>query len=510
MRLLRARLFVVASWLALAVLSAQAPARVFVVVFDEEHLSTGNLKRLQSAATDLFTRELQPGDLGGVVVDGQLSGNRLLSDREELLRAVGRAHPRMATASDLEASAALPGGAKPSERLTEIEGLDVARAATERKLSVLDTLFGNLARVNGAKAVVVMSEGFGGDASSTRVRDLIAAAAKAGVRVHVLDEAGSDRDAASGMARGTGGSVTRRAAAFAPAIAAIGTTAVAVPAASSAAVGASDAVAPPAIATASAISTAPVAPAPTELAAGVVVAAPSTDPNVLRVRPLTDTNVMDLAGGDWSDAGTRAGWDAYQRGDLESARTALAPIAARPAAPSWVRYVFGQADYALGNFREAVDAWERVRTRQPQYEPVYLDLADGYMKLGEHRKSVDVLRAARQRWPKDPDLFNALGVIQAGGGDLDGAIKTLRQGIVAVPGDAMMHLNLAKALEMIYMKKRRESQLLGWRMGKAEGDLYQDALKEYRTYLATNGPYAELAREGLDRLGGAAPNLRPR
>ena len=144
----------VASLLALAVLSAQVPARVFVVVFDEEHLSAGNLKRLQSAATDLFTQQFRPGDLGGVIVDGQLAGNRLLSDREELLRAVGRAHPRVATASDLEASAALPGGARPSERLTEIEGLDVARAATERKLSIVETLFGNLARVDGSKAVL--------------------------------------------------------------------------------------------------------------------------------------------------------------------------------------------------------------------------------------------------------------------------------------------------------------------------------------------------------------------
>jgi tetratricopeptide (TPR) repeat protein len=507
----RARLSLVASLLALSVVSAQAPARVFVVVFDEEHLSSGSLKRLQAAATDLFTREFRPGDLGGVVVDGQLAGNRLLSDRDELLRAVGRAHPRVATASDLEASAALPGGARPSERLTEIEGLDVARAANERKLSILDTLFGNLARVTGAKAVLVMSEGFGGDASSPRVRDLIGAASKAGVQVHVLDESGNDRDAASGLARGTGGSVTRRAAAFAPAIASLGT--MTVPVATPAGDAASGATPAGAAAGTVATATGDHAAAPSAAPAitpGVVVAAPSADSGVLRVRPLTESNVMDLAGGDWSEAGARAGWEAYQRGDLESARTALAPIALRSTAPSWVRYVLGEADYALGNFREAADAWERVRARQPQFAPVYLDLADTYVKLNERRKALDVLRAARLRWPKDADVFNALSVTQAGGGDLDAAVKTLREGIVAVPGDAMMHLNLAKALEMIYMKKRSNSKLLGWRMGKADGELYQDAMKEYRTYLATNGPYADLAREGLDRLGAAAPNLRPR
>jgi len=78
--------------------------RVFVVVFDDASLSAGGLRRLQAAASVLFTNEFHPGDLGGVVVDGNLIGSRLLSDRDELLRAVARAHPRIATASDLESS----------------------------------------------------------------------------------------------------------------------------------------------------------------------------------------------------------------------------------------------------------------------------------------------------------------------------------------------------------------------------------------------------------------------
>jgi tetratricopeptide (TPR) repeat protein len=314
-----------------------------------------------------------------------------------------------------------------------------------------------------------------------------------------------------GLARSTGGGATHKASEFAPAIAAIGKSTVVAPVAATASadavsVSSGSSAAPSGSAIPSSGDTAAAPP----ITNGVVVAAPSIEPGVLHVRPLTDAGLMTLAGGDWSDAGARAGWEAYQRGDLESARTALAPIALRATAPSWVRYVLGQADYALGNFREATDAWERVRGRQPQFEPVYFDLADSYVKLNDRRKALDVLRTARQRWPKDADVFNALGVTQAGGGDLNGATKTLREGIVALPADAMMHLNLAKVLEMIYMKKRRESQLLGWRMGKAEGDLYQDALTEYRSYLASRGPYADLAREGLDRLEAARPNIRPR
>jgi tetratricopeptide (TPR) repeat protein len=243
---------------------------------------------------------------------------------------------------------------------------------------------------------------------------------------------------------------------------------------------------------------------------GSVVAAPSTDPGVLRVRPLTEAGLLTLAGGDWSEAGARAGWEAYQRGDLESARTALAPIAARSTSPSWVRYVLGQADYALGKFHEAAEAWERVRARQPQFQPVYLDLADDYVKLNERGKSLEVLRAGRQRWPNDADVLNALGVIEAGGGKLDDAIKVFRDAIAVAPSETITYLNLAKALEMVYMRKRRNSELSGWMMGEAEGHLYQDALATYRQYLATNGPYGDLAREGIARLENAAPKLRRR
>ncbi len=272
------------------------------------------------------------------MVDGQLVGGRLLSERADLLKQVERAHPRVATASDLESSAAAPGGVKQSDRLAEIDTLEVQRAEIDRKLSILETLVGNLARVDGSKAVVLMSDGFGGDAAAPRVRALIASAERAGVRFHVLDESGTDRDAASGLARGTAGIVARRANAFASSINRIGqdtvATAAPAPVSSDAAptVGRSSAFADAAPGT-TAGETAP--PAPT-MASGVVVAAPASEPNLLHVRPLAESHVMDLAGGDWSDAAARAGWEAYQRGELEAARAALAPIAARPVAPSWV------------------------------------------------------------------------------------------------------------------------------------------------------------------------------
>ena len=507
--------------LALVAVGAQAPSRVFVVVFDDQHLSAAGLKRLQTAATNLFSNELQPGDLGGVVVDGHLVGDRLYSDRGELQLAVGRAHPRLAAASDLAASSAAPGGIEQSARLAEIEALDVARVALDSKLSVVEALIANLARLSGNKAVLLASESFGGDATASRVLSIAETAKRANVRFHVFDESGSDRDAASGLARLTGGVIAHKSGEFGPALDRIARSAPAhavSPAATVAASTSASAVASTSSPTPEAATLRPDS-APdagssvsetATITAGTVVPAPATDPGLLRVRPLVETHVNDLARGDWSDANARAGWEAYQRGDLESARASLAPIAAGPLAPSWIEYLLGQANYGLGQFKDAEVAWERVRKRQPGFEPVYFDLADNYVKLNERKKAVDVLREGRRRWPKDVDILNDLGVTQAAGGGLDDAIKVFGDAIALAPKETISYFNFAKAHEMRYFQKRQHLEMMGWATGAAEERDRQNALATYQRYLDLGGAYGDLAREGIARLNATGPLRRRR
>src|SRR4051812_31028086 len=54
--------------------------RVFVVVFDDAHLTPAAFKRTQAAALTLFEKQLRDGDIGGVVANGRVANGRLTSD----------------------------------------------------------------------------------------------------------------------------------------------------------------------------------------------------------------------------------------------------------------------------------------------------------------------------------------------------------------------------------------------------------------------------------------------
>src|SRR5579872_6067588 len=78
--------------------------RAFVALFDNDHLSPGGFKRVQAAALDLFAKEFRAGDVGGVIVNGEMANKRLTSDREELIAAVRSAKPdskKMSQLADL-------------------------------------------------------------------------------------------------------------------------------------------------------------------------------------------------------------------------------------------------------------------------------------------------------------------------------------------------------------------------------------------------------------------------
>ena len=578
--------------------------RTFVVVFDSDHMTPGGFKRTQQAALSLFEKPFVNGvDFGGVISDRRMVNNRLTSDREELVKAVKSARPSAKKNSRLLEEREFPRMSEieavrirtrndqmmrsvvirraldedPNARVDFVEAaVDVkatdlstqAQAASNQAVQVLLALMNGLARLEGRKTVLLMSEGFLAEESWPLVREAVDAAAQSNTRLYTLDARGLNRglgfvmdmtpadsdarlldqmdfgaDAMNSLAVDTGGFVVRNVNDFGRAVARIvddssnyyvlgyrPTTAqdgkfhkiavkvkrsgtavrarrgyVAVRRAdvtttrdARATPQAAEDVERDAVPSSSGPPSPPESPSASEdkivegRTTGVV---PATG---YRVRPDSGKHVEMLLKDRKSDEAAHAGWDAYQRGDVATARTSLTVAAASPSAEPWVHYALGMADYAMREYRDAAGEWEKVRQAAPEFEPVYFDLVDSYLQLKEHDQASKVLRTARERWPHDPEVFNAFGVVQTNRGALDDAVKAFQEAIAAAPGESTSYFNLGRALEMRYYRSRRYvQQLRSWVSNEHDRT---NAIESYRKYLEFGGPFANAAQEGLTRL----------
>jgi VWFA-related protein len=604
-----------------AVQFPRAP-RLFIVVFDDDHLSPGGFKRVQAAALSLFEKQFQKGDVGGVVANGKMANNRLTSDREELLKAVRAAKPsgrtlfRLAEERDwprmslaeavrirvdndqqlLRAVAIRACNDEPdacqrddaTSTVLEKSARMAAEAATQTNatLRTLAVLMNGLARFEGRKSILLLTEGFVAEESWPLVKEAVGLAARGHATIYTLDARGLDStnmeshlmgsdpgaldregrllnqfdmgsDSVNSLAVDTGGFVVRNTNIFDQAVARIADDAshyyvlgyrpvkapdgkfrkisvkverpglsvrarrgyVAatepVPTMTEAAKAEADAAGPaspapaaaPVRAAPSASPAAPAAPVPAAPAAGTVVPnAGGAGGSAWHLRPNASEHVEKLAT-NAPDPDADKGWSAYQRGDLEAARTSLAAAAARPTARPWVRYALGQSEYALGHYDRAVVEWEAVRKNVPEFQPVYFDLVDGYIQLHDPDKATKVLHAARDRWPKDAEVYEALGVVQTTRGALDDAIDSFQKAIAVAPEDPIGYFNLAKALELRYVRTRRFIERT--RTWMASSTDRENAIANYKKYLAMGGgPFANSARDGLTRLNWEADKVK--
>lgn len=249
------------------------------------------------------------------------------------------------------------------------------------------------------------------------------------------------------------------------------------------------------------LSAAPPATPPAAVTTGTVTGAANEAPTTtVRIRPEAEARIRELAAGDTSSAAKLAekGWSAYQRGDVEAAIGPLTEAASQPDVRPWVLYALGFSQAALGRPKEAIASWERVRAAAPDFEPVYIDLAATHVSLADLTQALAVLREAEERWPKDPEIHNAIGVIHFRRGVLDEAIGAFEKAATAAPQDALAHLNLGRAYELRFSRSRRfVTSQRRWVVD--EGDR-QKAAEHYQAYLKIGGPFEAAAREGLSRL----------
>jgi VWFA-related protein len=206
-----------------------APGRVFVLVFDQEHMQEAAFKRLRDAAIAFLTNDFKPGDVGGVVVGNTIAGSRLTSDREALLAAIRDAKPNFSKASrrlellewprfNSEGEAVRIASANDGAVLAQLvrracdddptacKNYDPAplirskaqgivselRPSAARTLRTLQALASGIARLPGRKTVILMTDGFFLEESSGDLRQIVGTAARSNVRIYSLDARGLD------------------------------------------------------------------------------------------------------------------------------------------------------------------------------------------------------------------------------------------------------------------------------------------------------------------------------
>ena len=192
------------------------------------------------------------------------------------------------------------------------------------------------------------------------------------------------------------------------------------------------------------------------------------------------------------------GWQAYEKGDVETAAKHLGDAAKAADARPWVVYVLGLSQFALRQYDSASDSWERVRRSAPDFEPIYFSLADAYSLRRDEGTAIKVLREAERRWPDDAEVSNAIGVIQVRRGALDAAIESFERATKVAPSDALGYFNLARAHQMRLLKSQRyDPQMQKWIGGDEDR---RRAIANFTKYLELGGPYEKQAKEALASL----------
>ena len=600
--------------------------RVFVFLLDMNHLSAAGFTRSRDAIAGFLKDGMTPADLVGVVVGDKMLGNRIGSDKDALLKGLSdvkspnqsryaemRAFPRII--DEVEAAKI----AMSDERITNNA---VARACREQPgdcsgaggdesvrqqiegkarhisgetmrdtsltLKALESLATGLARLPGAKQVIVFSDGFYTDDTADWLKQVVGLAGRKGVHFSTFDARGIGKDVRSqnflnaapvtssgdlssldtdanadvltSLALDTGGdrvfnynnfrepldklareTSTYYVIGYRPSRAFDGSYRrlevkvlrpdvmvrarrgyVAVhesggPSAAGAVAPAGSAApptAPPMASDAEAARSLPVSLPKTALivAAGRsgIGAQPSKDEPGPRGRPDSVDLVSTLAnsrmptGTTAADAANRLaldGWQLYAKGRVEEARDQLAKAAAQAPAIPWIQYALGQAEFTLQHFQAAIAAFERVRRDLADYKPVYFDLADSYLQLGQQADALTVLRDAERRWPNDSETHNAAGCVLIRRLAYEDAASAFERAIAAAPDDGLAYFNLARAYHLIFLRVIRSSSANTTALSMVAERNRERTIDAYKKYLAIGGPFDQVAREALAILG---------
>jgi VWFA-related protein len=205
--------------------------RVFVMLFDEAHLSNDSLMRVKKGAEGFIRDMIHEGDAGGVFLNGGMYRGRLTVDKGELLAGVRAVQPTFENRqailapfvewpripSEVDAARIADGAREVTDRLgvkacqedpgsCQSEGglgnvenliqqkarlyVRQARMMTQRTIQNIESVAKGLAKLPGRKTVVFMTEGFFVEDSRSALELASAQAARSGITIYSIDGRG--------------------------------------------------------------------------------------------------------------------------------------------------------------------------------------------------------------------------------------------------------------------------------------------------------------------------------
>jgi arylsulfatase A-like enzyme/tetratricopeptide (TPR) repeat protein len=188
----------------------------------------------------------------------------------------------------------------------------------------------------------------------------------------------------------------------------------------------------------------------------VGVAAPRLDPETLRklasLGYVTGTGGAAVNSIDPKDTiaefqaytrGVRSAFEAYDRGDLQTAISLFQSTVSSGRADFDVHYYLGCAYARLGRFQEAVGPLREAIRKMPAYTPSYLDLAKAYVALNRYNDAAAVLNDGLARDPDNFQLHSHLGYVARIRRDLDLARQHYERASALEPADFDVRMNLS-------------------------------------------------------------------
>jgi len=169
--------------------------------------------------------------------------------------------------------------------------------------------------------------------------------------------------------------------------------------------------------------------------------------------------------------------------------TSCLPFAAAAETTALAEKEYGDAWADLGNWKRAVEHYQKAIDKNPELIESRLRLANGLYRLGKKKSALAQLNELRRKKPRSVAVASAIGVIQLDLKKPRKACKSFDRALAQDENHQRSIYGLGQCHMAIYEKTRKE-------------DEKKTAMSAFSSYLEKfpKGPYAVFSKDALDKL----------